>query len=242
MDTDVAVRVLDLCKFYGKTCALKNLKLDIYRGEIFGLLGPNGAGKSTLISLLASVGKPTSGEIIINSINISRKAESIKKIIGFVPQDIALYPALTGLENLDFWSGVYGLTGREKRERISSVLETVRLSDRAKDRVEKYSGGMKRRLNVAVALLHRPDILVMDEPMVGVDIQSRKYILDTLAALKSEGKTIIIASHDMEEIEGLCDRLAVMAGGEIKMTGSPGEVKRSFGAESMSEVLLRLMQ
>jgi ABC-2 type transport system ATP-binding protein len=238
MEDKAIVEIIGLSKSYGKLKALDNLNLNVNQGEIFGLLGPNGAGKSTLISILAAVSKPSKGEIRVDSQSMTGNIAKIKRRIGYVPQDIALYPTLSALNNLDFWAGIYGVRGKTKKESISQALMTVALEDRAKDRVEQYSGGMKRRLNIAVALLHKPDILVMDEPTVGVDIQSRKLILGALKNLKNEGKTIIIASHLLGEIESLCDRLAVLSKGKIVATGTVAAVKAKFGASSLEEAML----
>lgn len=238
MGDKAIVEIIGLSKSYGKLKALNNLNLSINRGEIFGLLGPNGAGKSTLISILAAVSQPSEGEIRIDSQRMIGNLGKFKKRIGYVPQDIALYPTLSALDNLDFWAGIYGIRGKVKRESISSALKTVGLEDRARDRVDHYSGGMKRRLNIAVALLHKPDILVMDEPTVGVDIQSRRLILDALRNLKNEGKTILIASHLLSEIESLCDRLAVLSKGEIIAAGTIPDVRNRFGASSLEEAML----
>jgi len=241
MRNEIIIDVRNLTKVFRKITALNNINFNIHRGEIFGLLGPNGAGKSTFISILTTICKPTGGDIFINSFSVSRQPDKIKKSIGFVPQDIALYPMLSGTDNLNFWAGIYGLTGRLKRERIEEVLYTVRLEKRADDTVEEYSGGMKRRLNIAVALLHHPDILVMDEPTVGVDIQSRKYILDAVKALKKSGKTIIFASHYIEEMESLCDRIAVLDKGVLKAVGTVPELLNTYGKEKMEHVMLDIV-
>lgn len=242
MSSDTAVEVRNLSKYYGKRLALNDMSFDISRGEIFGLLGPNGAGKSTFISVLATLAKPTSGDVFINGFSVAKKAGSIKKSIGFVPQDIALYQALSGLDNLKLWAGIYGLKGEDGRQRIEEVLSLVRLTDRAGDKVEKYSGGMKRRLNIAVALLHHPEILIMDEPTVGVDIQSRKYIIEGIMDLKNKGKTVIFTSHYIDEMESLCDRLAIIDKGTIKSIGTVDELKARHGKENIEEIMLDLIE
>jgi len=217
---------------------LDKLNFDIYKGEIFGILGPNGAGKSTLISILTTVGRPSSGDVYIKGFSVTKQPDKIKRSIGFVPQDIALYPTLSGIDNLKFWAGIYGLSGSIKKERIKEALSIVRLEDRAKDRVDKYSGGMKRRLNIAVALLHHPEILVMDEPTVGVDIQSRKYVLDALRELRDQGKTIILTGHYIDEMESLCDRIAVIDKGIIRVIGSADELKSAYGVDKIEDIML----
>ena len=241
MSEDTIIDVRKLVKRFGRLTALDGLDFTINRGEIFGLLGPNGAGKSTFISVLMTLCRPTSGDILVNSFSVTNQPDRIKGSIGFVPQDIALYPMLSGIDNLGFWAGVYGLRGSLKKERIAEALSVVKLEDRAKDRVSEYSGGMKRRLNIAVALLHRPEILVMDEPTVGVDIQSRKYILEAVRGFKKEGRTIVFTSHYIDELETLCDRIAVMNKGKILAADTPDALKCSFGADNIEDILLKLI-
>src|SRR5690606_36725067 len=212
---NIAVEVRHHTKKYGRTTALHDLSFEIGKGERFGLFGPNGAGKSTFLSILATILEPTSGDIMINGWSVREQPDMVKGEIGYVPQDIALYPMLSGRDNLDFWAGIYGLSGKLKKERIKEAVEVVRLGDRIKDRVSQYSGGMKRRLNIAVSLMHHPRVLLMDEPTVGVDIQSRSFILEALSALKKEGRTIIFTSHYVDELETLCDRIAIMDKGRI---------------------------
>lgn len=237
---NVAVEVKGITKKYGRNIAIQGLDFTIETGEIFGLFGPNGAGKSTFISILATLCKPTSGDILVNGLSVCGQPDKVKAEIGYVPQDIALYPMLSGKDNLDFWAGIYGLRGNLKKERISEAVAIVRLEDRIKDRVSEYSGGMKRRLNIAVSLLNHPRVLVMDEPTVGVDIQSRRYILDALAGLKKEGRTIVFTSHYIDELETLCDRIAVMDKGKILASGSAEELKKACSAKDLETVLLQL--
>ncbi|HEY8349788.1 MAG TPA: ABC transporter ATP-binding protein [Clostridia bacterium] len=237
---NIAVEVRNLTKKYGRNTALQDLSFDIGKGEIFGLFGPNGAGKSTFLSILATILKPTSGDIRVNGYSVREQPGKVKGEIGYVPQDIALYPMLSGRENLDFWAGIYGLRGKLKKERIEEAIEVVRLGDRIRDRVSRYSGGMKRRLNIAVSLMHHPRVLLMDEPTVGVDIQSRGFILDALSALKKEGRTIIFTSHYIDELETLCDRIAIMDKGKILAMGPADELKKANGADDLETVLLRL--
>ena len=237
---NIAVEVRELTKKYGRTTALQDLSFNIERGEIFGLFGPNGAGKSTFLSILATILRPTAGDIIVNGYSVREQPEKVKGEIGYVPQDIALYPMLSGRDNLDFWAGIYGLRGKLKKERIREAVGIVRLEDRIKDRVSRYSGGMKRRLNIAVSLMHHPRILLMDEPTVGVDIQSRGFILDALSALKKEGRTIIFTSHYVDELETICERIAIMDKGRILATGPTDELKRANGADDLETVLLKL--
>ncbi|MGI6776524.1 MAG: ABC transporter ATP-binding protein [Acetivibrionales bacterium] len=229
MHNQYIIEVSKLTKVFGRFIALDGIDLAIYKGEIFGLVGPNGAGKSTFISILSTVCKPTGGEVYIKSINLKKHPGRIKKLIGYVPQDIALYPMLTGLDNLDFWAGIYGLKGELKKERIKEALSVVKMEDRAQDRVETYSGGMKRRLNIAVSLMHHPEILIMDEPTVGVDIQSRKYILEGIKDLKSRGRTVVFTSHYLDDMKDLCDRIAIIDKGSIKDAGPVDELLSKYG-------------
>lgn len=239
---NVLIEVRELTKKYGRNTALHGLNFEIARGEIFGLFGPNGAGKSTLISILATLLKPTSGDIFVSGLSVRGQPDKIKREIGFVPQEIALYPMLSGRDNLDFWAGIYGLRGKLRKERIAEATAVARLEDRITDRVSEYSGGMKRRLNIAVSLLHHPSILLMDEPTVGVDIQSRRYILDTLTALRKEGRTIVFTSHYVDELETLCDRIAVMDKGKIPAIGAAVDLKKAYGVSDLESVLFRLAE
>jgi len=240
MNSETIIEARGLVKKYGRNTVLNGLDLDIAKGEIFGLFGPNGAGKSTLISVLATICKLTSGELLVNGSDAVRQPDKVKAVIGLVPQEIALYPMLSGMDNLDFWVGIYGLKGSLKRERIAEAVAVARLEDRIKDRVSKYSGGMKRRLNIAVSLLHHPEILLMDEPTVGVDVQSRRYILDALAGLKNKGRTIVFTSHYIDELETLCDRIAVMDKGRILAMGTSPELMKEYSTNNLENVLLRL--
>ena len=240
MNNNEIIVVRGLTKKYGRNLVLQGLSFDIRQGEIFGLFGPNGAGKSTFISILATICKPTSGDILVNGSSVTGQPDNVKAVIGFVPQDIALYPMLTGMDNLAFWAGIYGLRGSLKRERIAEAVSVVRLEERIKDKVSQYSGGMKRRLNIAVALLHHPEILVMDEPTVGVDIQSCRTILDALASLKKDGRTIVFTSHYINELETLCDRIAVMDKGRILASGTSAELKKACGTDNLEAVLHKL--
>lgn len=223
------IEIKGLSKQYDSLKAVDNVSFEVMDGEVFGLLGPNGAGKSTLIAMLTTLLKPDSGEIIINGFNLSTQQSEIKKILGLVPQEIALYPTLTARENLMFWGRMYGLKGTLLKERVDEALDIAGLMDRAKQRIDSYSGGMKRRINIAAALLHRPRILIMDEPTVGIDPQSRNHILETVLKLNRDGMTVIYTSHYMEEVEFLCSKVAIMDHGKIIAKGSKEELKRSIG-------------
>jgi len=225
----VMVEVKDLTMRYGERTALTGIGFDIDRGELFGLLGPNGAGKTTLISILSTLLKPSSGRVTIGSMDILHQAKKVKHLIGTVPQEIALYPTLSAHENLSFYGRMYGQHGLQLRKRIDELLEMIGLTDRKDERVQKFSGGMKRRLNLAVGLLHEPKLLLLDEPMVGVDPQSRNHILESIRTLKSEGTTMIYTTHYMEEAEQLCDRVAILDEGRLVALDSPQHLVERLG-------------
>jgi len=238
---DVIISINNVTKKYNKNLAIDNISLEIARGEIFGLVGPNGAGKSTLISMLATLIKPDKGEITINGYNVFSDTSAIRRMIGFVPQDIALYPALSGYDNLKFWGSLYGLKGNILKKRIDEALSIVAMEERARDKVQEYSGGMKRRINIAVALLHHPDILIMDEPTVGVDMISRHYIIDAIKNLRNNGRTIIYTSHDIEEMEMVCDRIAIMNSGKILKCNTISDLKKESGNKSLKDAVLDII-
>lgn len=218
------LEVRNLSKSYKDINAVDGISFEVNKGEVFGLLGPNGAGKSTTISMISTLIKPNGGDILYEGEDIIKKPKKIQQKLGIVPQEIALYPTLTGYDNLKFWGHVYGLRGKELKNRVDEVAEIVGLKDRLKDRIEKYSGGMKRRINIGVALLHKPEFLIMDEPTVGIDPQSRNHILDTVLKLNKEGMTIIYTSHYMEEVEYLCTRVSIMDKGKIIASGTQDEL------------------
>lgn len=218
------LKVENLQKSFGAIKAVDGITFEVNKGEVFGLLGPNGAGKSTTISMISTLLPPTDGVILFEGKNILREPKAIQRKLGVVPQDIALYPTLSGYENLTFWGNMYGLSGTELKKRIDNVSEIIGLNGRIKDRVDKYSGGMKRRLNIGAALLHMPELLIMDEPTVGIDPQSRNHILDTVLELNRQGMTIIYTSHYMEEVEYLCSRICIMDMGKIIASGSKDEL------------------
>ena len=218
------LKVENLYKEFGNIKAVNSISFEVKKGQVFGLLGPNGAGKSTIISMISTLIEPTKGDILFEGKSILKDSKSIRQKLGVVPQDIALYPTLTGYDNLSFWGSVYGLKGSDLKKRILDVSDIIGLNGRLKDRVDKYSGGMKRRLNIGAALLHKPDLLIMDEPTVGIDPQSRNHILDTVLELNKQGMTIIYTSHYMEEVEYLCNELCIMDEGNIIAYGSQQEL------------------
>ncbi|SDN73000.1 ABC transporter ATP-binding protein [Alkalicoccus daliensis] len=217
--------------FKGKT-VVEGVSLYLEKGESVGLLGPNGAGKSTTISMISSLMKPTSGEVLLHGENVIKNPGKIRKVLGVVPQDIALYQELTAYENLKFFGRIYGLKGQMLTEKIKEVFSLVGLTDRQGDILNTFSGGMKRRVNIAAALLHDPEILIMDEPTVGIDPQSRSYILDMIRELNlQKGITVLYTSHYMEEVERLCDRVYIMDHGKIISSGTKEELKSILSGE-----------
>jgi ABC-2 type transport system ATP-binding protein len=209
------IRINGLVKKYGERVAVQDLSFSIEEGEIFGLLGPNGAGKTTTLSILSTLLPPDDGEVTISGHDIVREARQVKPLIGSVPQELALYPTLSAWDNLAFFGRIYGLQGLELKGRVTTVLALVGLSDRSADSVQTFSGGMKRRLNIAAGLIHRPRVLFLDEPTVGVDPQSRNFIFEHVKRLNAEGMTIVYTTHYMEEAERLCDRVAIIDHGRI---------------------------
>jgi ABC-2 type transport system ATP-binding protein len=216
----VYVEVRNLVKTFGRHEAVKGVSFTIGKGEIFGLLGPNGAGKSTTINMMCGYLEPTSGDTIIDGRSITREPLQVKRMLGVVPQEIALYKDLTALDNLEFFGEIYGLPAKERRTRAEEVLRFVSLYERRKEPVKNFSGGMQRRINMAIAMMHRPSLLLMDEPTVGVDPQSRENIFDTIEHLRDQGITILYTTHYMEEAERLCNHIAIMDEGQIIAMGT----------------------
>src|SRR5512136_1228801 len=208
--------VENLAKKYGDFTAVKGISFSVEEGEVFGLLGPNGAGKTQTISMLTGVIPPTSGTAKIGGYDITTQKDKVKRLNGLVPQDLALYPTLSARANLNFFGRIYGLRGQQLKERVDDVLHVVALTERADGVVDKFSGGMKRRVNIAAGLVHQPRLLFLDEPTVGVDPQSRNHIFESVQRLNRErGMSIIYTSHYMEEVELLCNRVAIIDGGRI---------------------------
>lgn len=218
-------------KRYGSKISVDHLNLSVERGEIFGLLGPNGAGKSTTISMIAGLLSIDQGEIRLNGISVKERPLEVKRKIGLVPQDLALYEAMTAAENVTFFARLYGLRGKLLKERVQESLEFVGLQDKAKDAPSTFSGGMKRRLNIACAIMHRPDLIIMDEPTVGIDPQSRNHILESVRTLNKMGSTIIYTSHYMEEVAAISNRVAIMDQGHIIACGTEAELRERVASE-----------
>ena len=236
------VEVLGLTKKYGKEVALDGISLCVSKGEVFGLAGPNGAGKSTLLTIIATVALPSHGDAYVSGFDIRRDRDRIRPLIGYVPQEVALYPMLSGFDNLRFWASLYNLRGALRESRISEAVELVGIGDKIRDRVDTYSGGMKRKLNIAVSLLHNPRILIMDEPTAGVDVVSRKHITDMIRSLADGGKTVVFSSHYMEDMESICDKIALLEKGKLRFSGSTDELKRIFGKNSIAGIMMEMEQ
>ncbi|MFS0779864.1 ABC transporter ATP-binding protein [Neobacillus sp. 3P2-tot-E-2] len=226
------LNVQELRKSFGKFDAVKGVSFSVEKGESFSLLGPNGAGKSTTINMLTGLYPPTSGSIQVTGVDVINNPKLAQKSIGVVPQEIALYGALSARENLKFWGRMYDLSGKALDKAVDEVLEIIGLTDRAKDKINTFSGGMKRRVNIGAAILHKPEVLIMDEPTVGIDPQSRNHILNTVKSLNQNGMTIIYTSHYMEEVEYLCERIGIMDHGELIACGTLRELRETIGDRS----------
>ncbi len=218
------VEATGLRKRFGDVEAVKGVSFTIEAGETYGLLGPNGAGKTTTISMIAGLLERDGGEVTVAGHPIDPSVTAPRAAIGLVPQELAIYPDLTGRENLRFFGKLYGMGGKLLERRVDEVLEVIGLSERADDRTSEYSGGMKRRLNIGIGLLHEPTLLILDEPTVGVDPQSRNAILESVESLSAEGRAVLYTTHYMEEAERLCDRVAILDEGEIKAEGTRREL------------------
>jgi ABC-2 type transport system ATP-binding protein len=236
----IAIQVTNLHRAFGEIKAVQGVSFDVQSGEIFGLLGPNGAGKTTTISMLATLLRPDEGDAFVMGHSIRRDPMAVKSVLGVVPQEIALYEDLSARENLTFWGKMYSLRGAGLRQRVNEVLELIGLSDRANGRVGTFSGGMKRRVNIGVALLHKPQVIYMDEPTAGIDPQSRRNILDNVVALKNQGMTVLYTTHYMEEAQELCNHIAIMDHGRIMACGTHEELVQLVGEQTRIDLTLNV--
>lgn len=233
----------DLHKSFNEHKAVDGISFTIYKGEIFGLLGPNGAGKTTTIRMLSTVLQPDRGDVTIGGYSVRHKSDAVRRLIGVCPQELALYEELSAIDNLVFFGRMAGLDGKEARAQAAARLELLGLTEKAKGRVDKFSGGMKRRVNLAVSFMGHPELLFMDEPTVGIDPQSRNNIYETIEGLRGKGMTILYTTHYMEEADRLCDRVAIMDGGRIIAMDTPRELRGQIGPPdqvSLEDVFLRL--
>jgi ABC-2 type transport system ATP-binding protein len=236
----LAIQVSNLHKSFGEIKAVQGVSFDVEPGEIFGLLGPTGAGKTTTISMLSTLLRPDEGDASIMGHSLRHDPMAVKSVLGVVPQEIALYEDLSARENLTFWGKMYGLRGIGLRQRVNEVLDLIGLSDRADGRVSTFSGGMKRRVNIGVALLHKPKVIYMDEPTAGIDPQSRRNILDSVVALKDQGMTVLYTTHYMEEAQELCDHIAIMDHGQIIACGIHEELVQLVGEQTRIDLTLNI--
>lgn len=224
-----AIEVKDLCKTFGTFRAVDHLSLSVQQGEIFGLLGPNGSGKTTTINMISGLTVPTSGEVRVMGKDVRHNARQVRQILGSVPQETALYEELSAWANMDFHADLFGVPRKEKHERITKLLELVQLLDRKDSRVGTFSGGMKRRLALARALLHDPQLIYLDEPTLGVDVQARRAIWDYVLSLRDQGKTVLITTNYLEEAQALCERLAIIDHGKLIAVDTPEHLKQTYG-------------
>jgi ABC-2 type transport system ATP-binding protein len=232
------IQFRSVSKSYGNIEAVNNVSFNIEKGEIFGILGPNGAGKSTIVNILNTLIKPDKGDVIIAGVNIKDDGKTIKLLMGVVPQEIALYEELSAYENLMFWGGLYNIPKQVLKTNVNRTLEIVDLVNRKDDRIKTFSGGMKRRINIACSLLHNPRILVLDEPTVGVDPQNRNHIFEVIERLHNEGMTIIYTTHYLEEAERFCDKIAIIDVGRIIALGTLKELRKISDAKDLLTIKL----
>ena len=245
MEQNTILKLSGLSKKFDGRTAVDHISLEIKEGEIFGLLGPNGAGKSTTLNMVCSLLKPTSGSIEVFGMDIKKDMKQIKRRIGYIPQDLAIHGNLRAWENVELFTSLYGIRGKELRTAVDESLEFVGLLDRRNSYAKTFSGGMKRRLNIACSIGHKPDLMIFDEPTVGVDPQSRNFILEKIKEANANGATVIYTSHYMEEVEAICSRIAIMDNGRIIATGTREELARLVtdenpGSVTLEEVFLTL--
>jgi ABC-2 type transport system ATP-binding protein len=227
-----------LVKRFGDMTAVDGISFEIAEGSIFGLLGPNGAGKTTTISMISCLLAPDDGDIVVDGHSVRSDSAGVRRVLGVVPQEIALYPTLTAAENLRFWGRMYALAGKRLADAVTYGLAMAGLEEQANKRIETFSGGMKRRINIAAGILHRPRVLLMDEPTVGIDPQSRNHILETVRELNAEGMTVLYTSHYMEEVEALCDQVAIVDHGRLIAQGTLEQLRALLGDEDRVEIAL----
>ena len=235
-----AIVIDNLTKKFEDVTAVDGLSLEVEKGELFGLLGPNGAGKTTTINVLCGLLEPTSGSVSVRGYDVQKEPQKIKKLIGVCTQETAVYPYLTGRENVELFGNLHTMSKEKLRKNTDDLLEKLGLAEDAKRRVGKYSGGMKRRINLIMALVHDPEIAFLDEPTVAMDPQSRHAVWDFIRELKKQGKTVILTTHYMEEAEELCDRVGIIDHGKVIALGSPKELILNNDVNNLEEVFIKL--
>ncbi len=223
-----AIEMVELCKTFGSFRAVDHVTLTVRAGEVFGLLGPNGAGKTTTVDMLSGLSTPTSGEVKIMGYDVRHHVQEVRRLLGVVPQETALYEELSAWANMSFHADLFGVPGKAKKERITAMLELVQLMERKDSPVRTFSGGMKRRLALARALLHDPQLIYLDEPTLGVDVQSRRAIWDYILSLRDQGKTVLITTNYLEEAQALCERLAILDHGKLVALDTPEHLKQTY--------------
>ena len=237
---DAAIVIEGLTKRFEDVTALDGLSFEVEKGELFGLLGPNGAGKTTTINIICGLLEPTSGRAYVGGHDVQREPGKVRGLIGVCPQDTAVYPFLTGRENVELFGSLHALPGESLRKMTEGLLDKMSLTEDADRQAGKYSGGMRRRINLVMGLVHDPEIAFLDEPTVGMDPQSRRAVWDFIRELKGRGKTVILTTHYMEEAEELCDRVGIIDHGRLIALGPPGELMEEHGTGDLEEVFIRL--
>jgi len=237
---DYSIIIEHLVKKYPDVTAVDDLSLQVSKGELFGLLGPNGAGKTTTINILCGLLKPTSGTVIVGGYNVQKEPAKVKELIGVCPQDTPVYTYLTGKENAEFFGNLHGMPKEKLKKNVNELLQKLDLVDDSKRRVGKYSGGMKRRLNLIMALVHDPEIAFLDEPTVAMDPQSRHAVWEFIRDLKKKGKTVILTTHYMEEAETLCDSVGIIDHGKLIALGAPTDLMRKYNSKNLEDVFIQL--
>jgi len=235
-----AIVIDNITKKFEDVTAVDGLSLTVEKGELFGFLGPNGSGKTTTINMLCGLLEPTTGSAKICGYDIRKETNNVKELIGVSPQETAVYPALTGKENIELFASLHTMPKEKLRRNVDELLKKLSLQDQSKRRAGKYSGGMMRRINLAMALVHDPEIAFLDEPTVGMDPQSRQAVWDFIRELKTRNKTVLLTTHYMEEAEGLCDRIGIIDHGKLIALGTPQQLKRQFNSKNLEEVFLQL--
>jgi ABC-2 type transport system ATP-binding protein len=236
----IAIAIEDLTKDFGDVKAVDGLTLNVPEAEVFGLLGPNGSGKTTTINCLTGLLKPTKGRVRVGGFDVQEQTREAREVMGVSPQETAVYPFLTGRENVRLFGELYSVSKKALGPRVDYALEKVGLMDDGGRRVGKYSGGMKRRVSIAMALVTDPKIVLLDEPTVGMDPQARRAVWDFILELRDKGKTIVLTTHYMEEAEELCDEVGVIDHGKLIALGSPGDLKAKYGARDLEDVFIQL--